>query len=407
MKALIEALRQLGAAFARTVRLSWTGLKALEPQRKDEFSRYLLSINTRRALVVLVCLILIEISNLILDFVTKAHAYWVFYMAAGIFLLLVCFLYLPPLLRLFTGVRPFRHPRLLLQSFWLCLTVGCAAFAALDLLERGSLNNTVFYFALISTFPLFTLGESLFFSLTALILICTSPVLFGMEAFFVHNAIIIALVGVLLSQQFFSAALSTFQDKADLREANKKLRLANNRLAELSRTDDLTGLLNRRSLEDQLRRLWAHALERGAPLHAIMLDIDLFKPYNDTYGHLAGDNCLSQVARCIQGVPAPAPALFFRYGGEEFLILLDGPKGDAGLSVFAEALRRSVADLGLPSAGGTVAPTVTISLGVATVIPEPGMDCQTLISLADKALYRAKAEGRNRVVFGGEGGGPF
>ena len=228
-----------------------------------------------------------------------------------------------------------------------------------------------------------------------------------MKAFFIQNAIAIALVGVLLSQQFFSAALSTFQDRADLRSANEKLRLANDRLAELSRTDDLTGLLNRRSLEDQLQRLWAHALERGAPLHAIMLDIDLFKPFNDTYGHLAGDNCLSQVARCIQGVPAPAPALFFRYGGEEFLILLDGPKGDASLSVFAEALRRSVADLGLPSAGGTVAPTVTISLGAATVIPEPGMDCQTLIALADKALYRAKAEGRNRVVFGGEGEGPF
>lgn len=175
MKALIEALRQLGATFVHTARLSWTGPRALEAQMKDEFSLYLLYTNTRRALVVLVCLVLIQISNLILDSITKAHAYWAFYIAAEIFLLLVCLLYLPPLLRQFTGVRPFRRPRLLLQSFWMCLTAGCAAFAALDLLERGSLNNTVFYFALISTFPLFTLGESLFCSITALIFICTPP----------------------------------------------------------------------------------------------------------------------------------------------------------------------------------------------------------------------------------------
>jgi diguanylate cyclase (GGDEF)-like protein len=129
----------------------------------------------------------------------------------------------------------------------------------------------------------------------------------------------------------------------------------------------------------------------------IMIDIDFFKAFNDTYGHQHGDDCLRRVAGALNvGLHRPGD-LAARYGGEEFAVVLAGANR-AGAGLVAETLRAKVEGLGIPHAGSRVSDRITISLGVGTTIPAPESAPSTLIAVADRALYQAKAGGRNRVT---------
>lgn len=167
-------------------------------------------------------------------------------------------------------------------------------------------------------------------------------------------------------------------------------------LRDQSMRDGLTGLANRRRFDEYLDREWKRALREKAPLSIIMCDIDFFKDFNDTYGHQTGDDCLRAVARVLeQGLrrPQDVPA---RYGGEEFVVVVPGTPLSGALSV-AESIRSSIEAFAIPHASSSVAPVVTISLGVASAIPAPDTAAADIVSAADQALYRAKGEGRNRV----------
>ena len=127
-----------------------------------------------------------------------------------------------------------------------------------------------------------------------------------------------------------------------------------------------------------------------------MLDIDYFKPYNDTYGHTEGDDCLNYVAQALNKSILRAGDLLARYGGEEFVVILPGSDKD-GASKLAERLRKKVESLEIMHSGSKISEYVTISLGVASMIPGDNEGPEVLVSTADKELYKAKAEGRNRV----------
>lgn len=173
------------------------------------------------------------------------------------------------------------------------------------------------------------------------------------------------------------------------------------RLRELSQTDALTLLANRRRFDEVLEDAWRAAMRSGAPLSLLMIDVDYFKAYNDLYGHPEGDRCLQDVAAILsESVAANHPeALLARYGGEEFAVIL--PHADrAAASELGETLRarveaRAIAHRGHPDAG-----RVTISVGVSTRIPPHSEDLDELTASADAALYRAKQHGRNAVVAG-------
>ncbi|MDI1464580.1 diguanylate cyclase [Catellatospora sp. KI3] len=177
-------------------------------------------------------------------------------------------------------------------------------------------------------------------------------------------------------------------------QRTEELTAANARLELLSSTDALTGLANRRRWEQRLAGEWDRAARAGAPLALAMVDIDHFKPYNDHYGHPAGDDCLQRVAaeltRNLRQVDLVA-----RYGGEEFAVLMPGIGVERARQV-GERLRAAVAALSEPHAV-TSDGIVTVSIGVAAMTPGPARDADDLVRLADVELYRAKRSGRNQV----------
>lgn len=182
-----------------------------------------------------------------------------------------------------------------------------------------------------------------------------------------------------------------------LRESQKKLAETNLELMRLANFDSLTGLANRRHFDESLNIEWKRAMRNRVPMSVMMLDIDYFKSYNDTYGHLKGDEVLRKVAGVIEKSLMRPADLAYRYGGEEFVLIL--PEIDiTGAGVLAENIRKNVEALDIPHEGSKIAPRLTISIGIASIVPASNDMPATLVSLADAALYRAKDGGRNQVV---------
>ena len=186
--------------------------------------------------------------------------------------------------------------------------------------------------------------------------------------------------------------IKALQEKVASRE--RALAEMNNKLLEISLTDGLTGLSNRRHIEERRNEMWEHAVRLNEPLSVVMCDIDKFKSVNDTYGHGAGDAVLKQFAEVLKHEAREIDRVG-RYGGEEFIILLPGTVLDAAVT-FAERVRNAIEERTFTFDGGSLKRTV--SLGVAAW-PHPRVaDCDDLLKCADDALYVAKQSGRNRVV---------
>ncbi|MEI7891847.1 MAG: diguanylate cyclase [Myxococcales bacterium] len=164
----------------------------------------------------------------------------------------------------------------------------------------------------------------------------------------------------------------------------------------IARTDALTKLANRRTFDEMLHKEFDRLKRDGAALSLIMLDVDHFKKFNDTYGHVAGDNCLRHLAAALTGAVRRPADIAARYGGEEFAVIL--PETDThGAAHVAERVRRGVEALGILHATSDVAGHVTVSLGVVTVFPSRLVAPDRIVALADLALYEAKHAGRNRI----------
>jgi diguanylate cyclase (GGDEF)-like protein len=170
---------------------------------------------------------------------------------------------------------------------------------------------------------------------------------------------------------------------------------ARERLEQLVLQDGLTGIANRRCFDQRFSLEWARARRAGTPLSLLLIDIDHFKKLNDTYGHLIGDECLIQVARTLQKALSRPGDLLARYGGEEFIALLPETDDSGAVSV-AERLQDALSRTQpLP----TIESQVTVSIGGTTWVPIKGSTAEIVLDTADRALYIAKQNGRNRTEY--------
>lgn len=168
-------------------------------------------------------------------------------------------------------------------------------------------------------------------------------------------------------------------------------------LERLAQLDGLTGIANRRAFDTFLQQQWRQQETRQQPLTVFLMDVDYFKPYNDTLGHLAGDQCLQRVAQAIADVRLRSSGLVARYGGEEFAYVLpDVGYGD--MLQIGERIRSAVKDLAITHPSSPVCKSVTLSIGCATLIPTADLDSRVLVDEADQCLYQAKQAGRDCVV---------
>jgi diguanylate cyclase (GGDEF)-like protein len=195
----------------------------------------------------------------------------------------------------------------------------------------------------------------------------------------------------------FEPLANALNDMAQkLADRESELRAANRHLEELASIDSLSGLANRRGFDARLTADWQRAGKLGRPVALLMVDVDHFKLFNDRYGHLEGDVCLRRLGKLLMETAQGEDDLPARYGGEEFVLLVPGADLERAL-VIAERLRRAVEDLCIAHAsspGGQV----TISIGVASLVPAIGEHAECLVEAADAGLYSAKRRGRNAVV---------
>ena len=187
----------------------------------------------------------------------------------------------------------------------------------------------------------------------------------------------------------------------ELEATNRRLSEMNRTLVELSTVDALTGLANRRQFDRLVDLEWRRSIRSALPLSLLLVDIDDFKRYNDTYGHLRGDAALAEVAKTLGASFSRAGDLVARYGGEEFAALLPNTTVEGALDL-AEQARARVEARAIPHRGSRCARFLTVSVGVGTVLPESRLNHSLLIESADRALYRAKAAGRNSVRVGSD-----
>lgn len=182
-----------------------------------------------------------------------------------------------------------------------------------------------------------------------------------------------------------------------LRESQQQLLETNLVLQRLMNSDGLTGLSNRRHFDEYMDMEWRRALREQSELSLLMIDVDHFKSFNDSFGHVAGDDALRRVADAIRAACSRSTDLAARYGGEEFAMVLPGTSA-GGARLLAEKVRRSIEALAIPHDMPAPGSVLSASIGVATLTPKAGQACLVLVDMADQGLYQAKNNGRNQVA---------
>lgn len=267
------------------------------------------------------------------------------------------------------------------------LTARVVMITVLQAMTMGGVNTLAIYF------PAF-----LCFTVPALLLLSLSLLRDGD-----HLGLFLALYGlfflfamIVIGRRTYLSLRRNWELTFEREDLIAALTLAHDQLALRAETDGLTGLANRRRFDEALNAEYQRFRRSGAPLTLILLDVDYFKQFNDTHGHLEGDRCLQAVAAVLQQVLHRPADIAARYGGEEFALILPETGVDGALAV-AEGLRGKLEELAIPHGASSIAACVTISVGVATVGDTALASPLELVAAADRELYRAKSEGRNRV----------
>jgi two-component system, cell cycle response regulator len=190
----------------------------------------------------------------------------------------------------------------------------------------------------------------------------------------------------------------TFRDISDRKQIETTLKNANLRLTHEINIDSLTQIANRRRFDEYIAQEWSRCDRERKYLSLLLCDVDYFKAYNDTYGHQAGDSCLHEVAKGIERAVKRPADVAFRYGGEEFAVILPHTDGEGAIKV-AEEIQEQIQKLDLVHVASKISEIITLSVGVSSIIPSNQTSPHSLISAADSGLYEAKIQGRNRIIY--------
>jgi diguanylate cyclase (GGDEF)-like protein len=293
-------------------------------------------------------------------------------------------------------------------SFCLVILIWCMWISLLDQVSSGQVVVYTMAFVAIAVCPVFEpiVFSAMFIPVHILFAILlpyfqkSSELLFGTYV----NTTTVIFISLVISRVIYVSRAKDYisrhiirQKNEELEVINEKLLESNRKLQELSFTDEMTGLFNRRKFHELLSREWGACTRHHRPISLIMVDIDFFKQFNDIYGHQAGDDCIVQVANTISRMFRRSSDIVARYGGEEFMIALPGT--DSGEAyAFAENIRSQIELLTIRHEDSSVADHVTISLGVCTAVPVPELSIAEFLNITDKALYKAKSNKRNITV---------
>jgi diguanylate cyclase (GGDEF)-like protein len=210
-----------------------------------------------------------------------------------------------------------------------------------------------------------------------------------------HGAEVLARVEIHLALR--NMHLQLLAEIEERKQAEQALLEANRNLDRLASLDGLTKIANRRQFDLHLQQEWKRLRREQVPIAIILCDIDYFKPYNDAYGHVAGDKCLKQIAQGIRRAVKRPADLVARYGGEEFAVILTNTDIDGAVKV-AEEIRKEIGILKIPHEQSKVGRHVSLSMGVSSTVPDRSIKPEEFINDADQLLYQAKEAGRDRII---------
>jgi len=376
----------------------WLGSQVLSINDRNEFHFETLMISCNRSLIAVSIILVIQFFNVIIDHVTNLHAdYIVIIRYAEAFMTIIAIFYIVLFTLIKTNLitKP-KQINIILVSCWIAILLASLPFNYCELYERQSLTNYTLVILAIGLIPIFEFKMILKYAgayfLFNLILVMS----IHLDFFIFQQTIILIILALYTSQIQFKTSLIFFQDRQKLNEINTKLII-------LANTDQLTSLLNRRGLDQYVYDLLVNRdIINDSNIGLFMIDIDLFKVYNDTYYHLMGDECLQRIATCIKSTLLDKTNIIARYGGEEFVAVIKNIDSDA-LIILANKVKKAVFDLHIEACYLKELPYVTISIGVSqAMINIPIVDkhafSNDIINLADKQLYFAKANGRNCIA---------
>lgn len=365
-----------------------TAQQGLSPELERQAEHKIIQSNVKRLVPFSIIILVIEIINqfMILMSSPESRIRAAYLTAGGLMIVLM----LATILIIYLNYRGFlltAHSRLLYRSFWWLFSIGMLVFIWLEIFTRGTTNNFIYLLILTAAFPLLTGKESLLLFCMDTAIMFTLALYSGMTVQQMLQFPLIAIFAWILSRMLFN---SYKMNEIMLAQ----LKISNQRLTDLARTDPLTGLLNRRGIEEQLPETlarFANPVRTGF----LMIDIDLFKKYNDRFGHEQGDQCLKKIADTLKCCTDGPCNISSRFGGEEFLVVLIDYSREEILRL-AERILSEIHGLKLPAADKEISPFVTVSIGAASAMTP--FTFTTLYEQADKRLYQAKNSGRNCVI---------
>ena len=386
---------------------------SMSDRDKAEFTISINRINTARAKITSTIFIVMEFMMLIIHYITnKENLFrtpYIYYGSMYILMLTVMIAFLIIYTRLGTDV-PKNISRIRRTGvFFICFILAwCARISLLDQLSNGQVIVYVVAVIAIAITPFFepVVLFLVYFTIHSLFLISMPYFQESSRLIFANsiNSSTFVIMSWAISFMRYKKQAEDFINKKIILEKNKELRMinmqlqeANQKLEKMSRTDGLTGIINRLYFEVKIKDEWDRCKRDSAPLSLIMVDIDFFKGYNDKYGHQAGDSCIKLIANVLTLYVKHPSDIVARYGGDEFMVLLPNTDKEDAINL-AKQMRIAVEDKSIQHSYSSVSEHVTISLGINTTIPSDQSSIDEFIRNTDKALYMAK-ERRNCSVF--------